>query len=46
LSNSDTPLVRELYSGALGFGLRRVEARRNVNSDAKKRGAVGELLIW
>jgi DNA adenine methylase len=46
LSNSDTPLVRELYSSALGFGLRRVEARRNVNSDAKKRGAVGELLIW
>ena len=44
LSNADVPPVRKLY--AKGFECRRVEARRNVNSDASKRGAVGELLIW
>jgi DNA adenine methylase len=43
LSNSDVPQVRKLYKG---FELRRVEARRGINSDASKRGAVGELLIW
>lgn len=44
LSNADVPPVRALY--AKGFEMRRVEARRNVNSDASKRGAVGELIIW
>ena len=43
LSNADLPLVRKLYKG---FEMRRVEARRNVNSKGGKRGAVGELLIW
>lgn len=43
LSNADLPLVRKLYKG---FEMRRVEARRNVNSNGSKRGAVGELLIW
>lgn len=44
LSNADVPQVRKLY--AKGFSSRRVEARRNVNSVASKRGKVGELLIW
>jgi len=44
LSNADVEPVRKLY--AKGFELRRVEARRNINSAGKKRGAVGELLIW
>lgn len=42
LSNSDTPLVRELYKG---FDLHEVQARRSVNSDGMGRGKVGELII-
>jgi DNA adenine methylase len=42
LSNSDTPLVREWYSG---FNQVQVQARRNINSDGSKRGVVSELLI-
>lgn len=41
VSNSDTPLTRELYEG---LHLHRVMARRNINSDTKGRGAVPELL--
>lgn len=44
LSNADVPQVRKLYKQ--GFEMRRVMARRGINSDATKRGAVGELLIW
>ena len=44
LSNSDTESVRKLYAN--GFEMRRVEARRSVNSHTGKRGNVGELLIW
>ena len=44
LSNADMPQVRKLYKQ--GFEMRRVEARRGINSDATKRGSVGELLIW
>jgi DNA adenine methylase len=44
LSNSDTPQAHRLYSR--GFERRVVQARRNINSDASKRDAVGELLIW
>ena len=44
LSNADVPEVRQLY--AKGFNMRRVEARRAINSNASKRGPVGELLIW
>jgi DNA adenine methylase len=44
LSNSDTPFVRKLYRQ--GFELRRVRARRSVNSVSDKRGHVRELLIW
>lgn len=42
LSNADVPLVRELYKG---FHIRAVSARRNVNSKASSRGAVGEVII-
>jgi DNA adenine methylase len=42
LSNSGTKLVEELYHD---FKLHPVSARRNVNSDASKRGAVGEFII-
>lgn len=44
LSNSDTPMTRKLYKN--GFEMRKVQARRNVNSVVSKRGAVSELLIW
>lgn len=43
LSNSDVPAIRDLYEG---FNIRRIEARRAINSKADRRGAVGELLIW
>ncbi|MEW6280305.1 MAG: DNA adenine methylase [Candidatus Eremiobacterota bacterium] len=42
LSNSDTPLIRELYRG---FCLHPVQAPRCINSRADSRGAVQELLI-
>ncbi len=42
LSNSDTPLVRELYCS---FKLEKLQVRRNINSKGEKRGKVGELLI-
>jgi len=43
LSNSSTPFVRKLYKG---FSMRRVQARRNINSRADRRGHIDELLIW
>lgn len=42
LSNSGAPAVRELYEG---FELIPVQATRNVNSKAERRGAVMEYLI-
>jgi DNA adenine methylase len=42
LSNADVPLVRDLYAK---FDIHAVEARRNINSDAGKRGKVGEVII-
>lgn len=42
LSNADHPEVRRLYRG---FAFKRVQARRSINSDASKRGAVGELIV-
>jgi DNA adenine methylase len=44
LSNSNTQLVRELYSG-WGFDFQEVQAPRSVNSKADKRGNVTELVI-
>jgi DNA adenine methylase len=42
LSNSDTPLVRELYAG---FRVEQVFAARAVNSKANGRGKVAEVLV-
>lgn len=42
LSNSDTPLVRELYQD---YAIEPVAARRAINSKATKRGAVGEVIV-
>ena len=42
LSNSDTPLVRDLYRG---FRIARVLAARNINSRGALRGKVGEVVV-
>lgn len=42
LSNSATPFIQELYSD---YTITIVEARRSVNADARKRGAVEEVLV-
>jgi DNA adenine methylase len=42
LSNSDTPLIRELYRD---FEITGLEARRAINSDAAGRGTVREVLV-
>jgi DNA adenine methylase len=42
LSNSDTPLIRELYKD---FDIREVSARRNINSRADRRGLICELVV-
>ena len=42
LSNSYTDFVRDLYSD---FTIDKVSANRNINSDARKRGAVSEALV-
>ncbi len=42
LSNSDTPLIRELYRD---FCIREVSARRNINSRAERRGPICELVV-
>lgn len=42
LSNSDTPLIRELYAD---FDVRKVNARRAINSRADKRGLVTEVVV-
>ena len=43
LSNADVPAVHELYGKP--FTIRRVEARRAINSRASARGPVGEVII-
>lgn len=42
LSNSNTPLIRELYKGCR---IELVQARRRINSEGKGRGAVAEVLV-
>ena len=42
LSNSDTPLIRELYAA---FTIEDVFATRNVNSRADRRGKITEVLV-
>ena len=41
-SNSDCKEIRELYKG---YKIRIVKAKRSINSDAKKRGEINEVLI-
>ena len=42
LSNSNTPLIRKLYSK---YKIEEVQARRSINSKASKRGAISELIV-
>jgi DNA adenine methylase len=42
LSNSDVPFIRDLYSK---FRIDVIAAPRNINCDAKKRGAVSEVVV-
>jgi len=44
ISNSDTKFIKRLYSNN-GFKVHKVKARRAINSNARKRGAITELLI-
>ncbi|MCA9561881.1 MAG: DNA adenine methylase [Myxococcales bacterium] len=41
-SNSDAPFVRDLYKG---FEIQRVKARRSINSKARHRGPINEVVI-
>lgn len=43
LSNSDTPVIRDLYKD---FPIHTVRARRAINSDATKRGAISEVAVF
>lgn len=42
LSNSDTPFINNLYNK---FTIDKVSANRNINSNARKRGAIQEVLV-
>lgn len=42
LSNSDTPVIRELYKD---FEIKSVQARRSINSKGDSRGKVGEVIV-
>jgi DNA adenine methylase len=42
LSNSDVPFIRHLYQG---FAIHTVSARRAINRDGAKRGAINEVLV-
>ncbi|MGD0837773.1 MAG: DNA adenine methylase [Polyangia bacterium] len=42
LSNSDTPLMHELYRG---YSIRKVSARRLINSRADRRGPICEIVV-
>ena len=44
-SNSDTPLIRDLYGALPGFTLHTIQATRAINSNANARGPVNELVI-
>lgn len=44
LSNSNTEFIKKLYSYD-GFKIFKVKARRAINSDARKRGPIDELVI-
>ena len=42
LSNHNTTLINELYKD---YNIYVIEAKRNINSNGKKRGAVEEVII-
>jgi len=42
LSNHNTMLINELYKG---YNIHKIEAKRNINSNGKKRGKVEEVII-
>lgn len=42
LSNSDHPLIRELYKD---YNIKIVQARRSINSKGNKRGEINEILV-
>ena len=42
LSNHNTKLINELYKD---YNIHVIEAKRNINSDGKKRGKVEEVII-
>ncbi|KDA50191.1 Methyl-directed repair DNA adenine methylase [Leuconostoc pseudomesenteroides PS12] len=44
LSNADVPLIKDLYSDLI-FKIHHVKANRSINSNASKRGKVGEVII-
>lgn len=44
LSNADVPLIKDLYSDKI-FKVHHVKASRSINSNASKRGKVGEVII-
>jgi len=44
LSNSDTPIVRDLYRS--GFDIASAHCNRSINSKAGKRGRVGEVIVY
>lgn len=44
LSNNNTAFIRKLYRDR-GFRLHRVRAKRSINADTSKRGAITELII-
>lgn len=45
LSNSDVPLIYELYGDIEGITIHKVTANRSVGASSKSRGKVGEVLI-
>ena len=45
LSNSDTPLINEIYSGIKGVRINKVQAGRAINSNGSGRGKITEVLI-
>jgi DNA adenine methylase len=42
LSNHNTILINELYKD---YNIHKIEAKRNINSNGKKRGKVEEVII-
>ena len=45
ISNSSTPFIKELYNDKSRYTIHTLMAKRNINSNAKKRGEIEEVLI-